>query len=691
MARIFWEGLVIITPARFIHAVDSWLNPPLFPRPKMLTPAAAQTTSHAAKSEALRRILGVDSVAGGLLASVSQVGRRMSGFGGEGIGGGTSALTKTQNAQPAGLGNLSNSCYQNSILQGLAALKPLPAYLGVPASVRGPGGAHDDDGEPGAAGTLRELIAQLNDASNNGRTLWTPAVLKNMSTWTQQDASEYYHKLLDEVDEEIYKAARSLRRVSGLESPEPSPVAGKTPSDDGSAASLHSEDSGYHSLSSVSKISAAASETMALRNPLLGLQAQRVACVSCGWSEGLSMIPFNSITLSLGMGEQNHDLYERLDAYTSIESIAGVECGKCTLLKAQRLINTLIERSRAVGKEPGDIPEAYARITAINEALEEDDFDEKTISGRCKISQKVNAMKTKQVVVARAPQSLVIHMNRSVFDERTGQQYKNFSPVRFPATLDLGPWCLGSADGISAGGAEVDAEAASSPKEESGETKSGPRISSEDGLGYEQWLLDPKTSMVAGDGQPSRIVGPIYELRAVITHQGRHENGHYVCYRKHPRPRRDPRSGKREASAPPNLSPDGEGIADACGDNETLGRAGELRKGSSPDSLADDGEAATQDGGRGGEDDEQEEDDAQWWRLSDQNVSRVSEEVVLAQGGVFMLFYDCVDDPIPVLASDADGVASRTPSPTGDPQPAQRGGGHDNEEIVDTEASSECD
>jgi ubiquitin carboxyl-terminal hydrolase 1 len=34
---------------------------------------------------------------------------------------------------------------------------------------------------------------------------------------------------------------------------------------------------------------------------------------------------------------------------------------------------------------------------------------------------------------------------------------------------------------------------------------------------------------------------------------------------------------------------------------------------------------------------------SQWWRLSDDDVSQVSEENVLNQGGVFMLFYDLVE------------------------------------------------
>src|SRR5690606_12078258 len=117
------------------------------------------------------------------------------------------------------------------------------------------------------AKTLQELIVNLNDAENNGKTLWTPRILKNMSSFVQQDAQEYYSKLLDEMDSEIGKSLKAAaeagveQRVDSLDT-----------KDDNT--SQHSEDSGYGSSSSVSKISAA---SKAPRNPVEGLLAQRVA------------------------------------------------------------------------------------------------------------------------------------------------------------------------------------------------------------------------------------------------------------------------------------------------------------------------------------------------------------------------------------------------------------------------------
>jgi len=96
--------------------------------------------------------------------------------------------------------------------------------------------------------------------------------------------------------------------------------------------------------------------------------------------------------------------------------------------------------------------------------------------------------------------------------------------------------------------------------------------------GTEEWHLDPEEPMISGTSRPSKLRGPIYELRAVVTHYGKHENGHYICYRKHP--------------------------------GQALGAGRES---------------------------------GDWWRLSDDDVAKVSEENVLGQGGVFMLFYDCIE------------------------------------------------
>ncbi|KAJ4187216.1 ubiquitin-specific protease ubp1 [Fusarium falciforme] len=609
LGRCFWDALVAIVPERLLDVFDT-------PDTSISTSTSKSMlhddkSAHAAKSERLRRVMGLDS-SRGMMASVFQVRNRALSMTGGVLG------LKLDGDHPPGLGNMDNSCYQNSILQGLSSLKPLPEYLSACLEA-----SDNEDVDRDVAQTLRTLINDLNDVSNYGRTLWTPGLLKSMSTFTQQDAQEYFSKILDDVDKSVAKALKSAQpRNPGL--------AAKVEKDD-TAASEHSDDSGYQSLSSSGTL-----DNKLPRNPLEGLLAQRVACIQCGHSDGLSMIPFTCLTLSLGLDKNRHDLYERLDAYSKVEAIENVECAKCTLLKAQKLLSILVERLRETGKTDEQLAEPLRRLEAVELALEEDDFEEKTLTEKCKISQqsKVSTTKTKQIVVARPPQSLAIHMQRSVFDPSTFNMMKNSAPVNYPMTLDLGPWCLGS----------------------TGEAipNSGTDENTEDG---EKWTSDPRQSMIAGDLGVSRLTGPIYELRAVVTHYGRHENGHYICYRKYPRHSPPTKAVEDEVSSEPGDRAEAEVSTKVQGKQE-------------------DGES-----------------EMDWWRLSDHNVSMVSEETVLSLSpGVFMLFYDCVD-PTMVLTEDvkmqdADEVTNEVAVAVTDTPTEQAGMENQVEQGVDSQATN---
>jgi ubiquitin carboxyl-terminal hydrolase 1 len=524
----------------------------------------AERTRHDIKSDKMRRVLGLDR-SGGVMSSVLQVRSRALSLTGSVLG------MKGESSSPPGLGNMDNSCYQNSILQGLSSLKPLPEYLSAYLE------ASDDSGDQDVAQTLRTLITDLNDGSNYGRTLWTPGVLKSMSTWTQQDAQEYYSKILDDIDKSVAKAVKSAQ-------PQHPGLAVKMDKDD-TTASEHSDDSGYQSLIN-------SPDTNLPHNPLEGMLAQRVACVQCGHSDGLSMIPFTCLTLSLGLNKNQHDLYERLDAYSKVEAIENVECTKCTLIKTQQQLSAMSKKMQDSGTSNEKLVEHLnQRLEAVELALEEDDFDDKTLTEKCKISaqNKVSSTKTKQIVISRPPKSLAIHMQRSVFDPSTFNMMKNSAPVDFPMILDLAPWCLGSTG--------------SNPSDEKSRLE-------------EEWVTDPRKSMVAGDQGSSKLSGPIYELRAVVTHYGRHENGHYICYRKYPR------------RSPPTKAVEGDEL-----DNKADAQS----------------EPST-------DEKERDEPEMDWWRLSDHNVSQVSEDTVLSLSpGVFMLFYDCVDPSM--VMNDEDAVS----------------------------------
>ena len=555
LSELLWNSLVYITPSRVVSALDSGSESAMA-HDSQEDNTGFNSKAHASKSYAMRRILGLDGT--GFLTTIQRT-RTISNVG-------SVFKSRPSNSLP-GLGNWDNSCYQNSVLQGLAALESLPAFLR--SSTAGPSGS--------TLKALDETIARLNDPANVGKTFWTPAELKSMSSWQQQDAQEYFSKLSDELEKDTTKAAskrpgsnglenvlrveRRRTRTTSSEPTSPSKTGSATPSDDPTRVEQLPEEVA----------------SFLVRNPLEGLLAQRVGCQQCGYVEGLSLVPFNCLTVPLGR-QWMYDVRSCLDEYTTLEPINGVECAKCTLLRAKEQMEQLLSKLRPdVGERSSALDEATKafqlslreRLRVIIQALEDENFSDQVLKN-CQIppNKRILTTKTRQAVIARSPKSLVLHVNRSNFDELTGVQSKNSATVRFPQQLDLAPWCLGR----------------------------DPSFDSGDG-GVETWNVDPSKSMLSTEDCIEKLdSGNLYELRAVITHYGRHENGHYICYRR------------------------------------------------SPNSIKTD-------------DNEHVENTTPWWRLSDDDVTEVDESTVLAQGGVFMLFYEQVaplapeEGPQPVFAA----------------------------------------
>ena len=540
MIKSCWTLVVYLAPSRLVSALDSTFSAA---RLRQDEGSGSALVYHTEKSNAMRRILRLDN--GGVMSFV----QRSRAF---------SNVSPPRTMALPGLGNWDNSCYQNSVLQGLASLRSLPVYLDSPPS------QNDDT----TRSVLLSLASSLNDKGNKGATLWTPAKLKNMSSWQQQDAQEYFARVLDEVDkdtaqvlgEEKRKRSRQglsirdhpLAKPSRRDCPTGSPPSGNEPGLDELPDELKS---------------------IVCQNPLEGLLAQRVGCQRCGYVEGLSLVPFTCLTVPLGK-DIFYDIRECLNDYTTLESIDGVECAKCTLLSTEAKLREVLLRlgpaqpdTQPVDSQKANLLKSFQeRLDLIDDALESQEFTDASLK-KCQIgaNSKVASTKTKQAVIGRAPQALIIHVNRSQFDELTGALTKNYARVNFPLSFNLGPWYLGHAGTGSA-------------------------------LSTEEWNSNPTVSMLPPFDAAEKSNNPDldYQLRAVVTHYGRHENGHYICYRQ------------------------------------------------APDQKAEENSEA-----------ENKEGDS-WWRLSDQQVTEVSEQEMLNQGNVFMLFYERV------LAS---GPGPATPAP----------------------------
>ncbi|KAL6709147.1 ubiquitin-specific protease ubp1 [Coniothyrium glycines] len=401
----------------------------------------------------------------------------------KGVRGVAGALSLSSGDKPPGLGNRNNACYQNSVMQGLASLPSLRDYLSKMTS------EHASLNSESINGALLDMISKLNNPDNKGQHFWIQGKLKNMSTWEQQDAQEYYSKILDALDEEIKKASSSKRRSSVSFAEATKSLVNPSDAENDSVSAQREAD----------KATASQIEQLHIPpNPLDGLLAQRVGCTACGYSEGLTLIPSNCITVSLGRN-YGYDISECLDEYTSLEFIDGVECAKCTLLKMKNTVTALAAQN----------PTLYAsKLKAVQDALDDEDFEDKTLIKTLNVAKKnwIQSTKSKQAVVARAPKALVLHVNRSSFNEYTGEPVKNTAGVAYPSTLDLGKWCLGN----------------------------NPSGSRHPDMSLEQWPRDPNKSMLS-DNEPMTNSPFQYRLRAAVLHSGSHGYGHYVCYRPHPR------------------------------------------------------------------------------------------------------------------------------------------------------------
>ncbi|KAM7221740.1 hypothetical protein V8F06_002948 [Rhypophila decipiens] len=191
---IVWDLVVSIIPARLLYFVDSWVNPPFFPRPQDPGPLPCD---HTTKSELLKKILGINTNATPSNAISSWV---------------NSFVTMApRRPAPPGMVNPSGTdCFRNSVIQSLATWKPYIEYLDKSAAHRPPGGA-----VPGTP--ARCLCLLLNCLRGNWRRKPHSVDEKiafhdKFEGWSQHDAHEYYLHLINTIDKDLKsKSPRSDR------------------------------------------------------------------------------------------------------------------------------------------------------------------------------------------------------------------------------------------------------------------------------------------------------------------------------------------------------------------------------------------------------------------------------------------------------------------------------------------------
>lgn len=440
-----------------------------------------------------------------------------------------------------------------------------------------------------------------------------------MDSWEQQDAHEYFSKVLDDVEKEVIAAIKSQTEKEEAEEKEGAKEKVSTDPE--------KTDDSHRSSPPIDPP----------RLPLEGLTAQYVRCTTCGYSEGLSLTPFTSLTVPLEcVGVTN--IQSCLDEFTKMEAIDEVQCAKCTVTKALHGLKK--ERSKMAGsggnKEPSLIGVFDDRITKLEECFKNNDFSDETLLGVCKIPKKtwMSSTKTRQAVLASLPPSLVIHINRSVFNELTGAMRKNTSLVGFPLELDLAEWSLSKAS------RQLDLAPDMHKQPYAREfIRDTAAERAEKGGGHISSCPDRSVvSLLPASAADAHISAWRYRLRALVAHHGRHENGHYFCYRYHDAP-------SRLNQSKPASQQSG---SDSGSDSSTVRSSG---SGANTPGLGSDADADAETG--------------RWWYFSDEYVSESSEAAVLRQGEVFMLFYErvAVDPAAQETCLDDQAVTYRLSNP----------------------------
>ncbi|EJF62254.1 cysteine proteinase [Dichomitus squalens LYAD-421 SS1] len=432
--------------------------------------------------------------------------------------------------------------------------------------------------------TLRDLVYALNNPSSHPRAIRPFDIINALShhnsgkhnslfsSREHQDAQELFQLLSECIKSEATAVAKEIRRDRGLGE--------LTQKDDRASRDL--------------------SQTV-----FDGLTANRRSCVECGYTEAVMHFPFDNWQLAVPRLVAACRLEDCLDDYTRLELLDDCICRKCSMLATYKRLeeeaNRTTEAAAAINdptsskkKRARDSRKLLARVKA---ALDEGRIEE-DIKG-VKMEKVCSRASTKQSMIARPPPVLALHLNRSM--HYGGYAAKNNCRVVFPEILDLTPYTT------------------------SGQLSTQPSapISSPPPPIPIQRSVTPTPSTYA-------VPRTLYRLSAVVCHYGQHSFGHYVCFRRKPRP---PAAGDRRYT-PPRLQ-----CAIGCDCNLCV-QQGPIRE--------EDGQNPSRPGtGRG------------WLRISDDTVQECGIERVLQEGaGAFMLYYERVQQPRSVVYNNAPPRAS---------------------------------
>ncbi|RPB08004.1 cysteine proteinase [Morchella conica CCBAS932] len=379
-----------------------------------------------------------------------------------------------------GLVNTANDCFINSILQSLAGLGELRAYLvRRTRAAKANGEFIEGDEKPFLTAALKDILDGLNERPLYRKTLSArpfltvlERVFRQRISRSQQDAHEFLQVVAETIAEEYHKQKKSVKAARVVKEKDLEDEKAHEEEEAGGrnillnvgeagGEKVEEEEDGViiNVENSDSNLEDETEDEGGM--PLEGKVESEIECQKCHFKPKPTVSTFVVLTLPVPQ-KSSTTLSDCIKGVLSTEYIDDFQCARCRL---EHAIATLTRKiaSTPVTKQ-GKIQEI---IDTLRQALEKD--PEKIPEG-IDIPPSSSAPKSRiarRTRMSSHPRILALHLSRSIYEGYSSSR-KNSARVSFPETLQMG--------GIM-------------EKHE-------------------------------------------YKLLCMVTHKGGHESGHYECFRR---------------------------------------------------------------------------------------------------------------------------------------------------------------